>query len=173
MRILAFSALLATSIAPVALAQQANVVHFQGEVTNKTCNISLNGEPGSTIVTMPTVAAANLATTGTTAGDTPFTLEFSNCVGTLVNATIWFAGQNFNADGRLLNEGTAGNLTIQVTDVLSNSIINFNSPTASKSSTVDLTTGSATVPFVAKYYAETAVSAGTVLATTNYSVTYE
>ncbi|AWM78962.1 type 1 fimbrial protein [Gammaproteobacteria bacterium ESL0073] len=173
MKLLALSALLATSLTPVAFAaDQANVLHFQGRVTSQTCNVSLNGNPGTTVVVMPTIAEAALATTGTTAGDTPFTLEFTNCSGK-VNAKILFAGQYFNFAGRLLNTGTAKNLSIQVTDSLSNSIINFNNPNNTMSSQVDISSGTATIPFVAKYYAESPVTAGTVLASTNYEVVYE
>lgn len=173
MKLIAFSALLASSLTPFALAaEQANVVHFQGRISSQTCNVSLNGNPGSTVVVMPTVTEASLATTGSTTGDTPFTLEFSNCSGK-INARIFFAGQDFNYAGRLRNAGTAKNLSIQVTDSLSNTIINFNNPSATMSSAVDISSGTATIPFVAKYYAESPVLAGTVSAATNYEVMYE
>lgn len=173
MKLYALSALLATSITPFTFAaEQTNVLHFQGRVSSQTCDVSLNGNPGTTVVVMPTIAEAALSATGTTAGDTPFTLEFSNCSGK-VNGKILFAGQNFNFAGRLRNTGTAQNLSIQVTDSLSSSIINFNDPNNTMSSQVDLSSGTATIPFIAKYYAESPVSAGTVLASTTYEVIYE
>lgn len=169
MKIFALSALLAASLSSVTF---ADTIRFEGKIDAQTCNVSLNGNPGSTIVVMPTVSSNDLATAGATAGETPFTLEFSHCSGA-VNASVLFAGYSFNYEGRLINEGTAANLTIQVIDSISNNIINFNSPTGTISSMVDISTGTATIPFTAKYYAEDAVSAGTVLATTGYAIAYE
>lgn len=56
-------------------------VTFQGEITDHTCLVTINGETNS-VVLLPTVAVADFGGTladGQTAGLTPFTVSISDC----------------------------------------------------------------------------------------------
>lgn len=56
-------------------------VTFQGEVTDQTCAVSINGQLGS-IVLMPTVSMSDFGSTlanGQSAGQTPFTVSVTGC----------------------------------------------------------------------------------------------
>lgn len=64
----------------------APTVTFQGEVTDQTCSVNINGQTNS-VVLMPTVAMADFGATladGQSAGQTPFTVSVSNCQAQLV-----------------------------------------------------------------------------------------
>lgn len=58
-----------------------NTINFQGEVTTETCSVSVNGNNASPVVLLPTVSTSDLAASGATAGETPFTVGVSGCTG--------------------------------------------------------------------------------------------
>lgn len=74
----------------------APTVTFQGEVTDQTCSVNINGQTNS-VVLLPTVAMADFGATladGQSAGQTPFTVSVSNCraptgADRAINTTFW------------------------------------------------------------------------------------
>lgn len=71
-------------------------VTFQGEVTDQTCSVSINGQTSS-VVMLPTVATTDFGPTlanGQTAGLTPFTVSISDCTApaTDINIATKFLG---------------------------------------------------------------------------------
>ena len=98
----------------------APTVTFQGEVTDQTCAVSINGETDG-IVLLPTVSTADLAAAGATAGLTPFTITLTGCAAAGVGGeevTTNFLGHDVTAGGNLGNSAAGGatNVAIQLTD---------------------------------------------------------
>ncbi|QBJ77112.1 fimbrial protein [Aquitalea sp. USM4] len=157
-------------------------INFTGTISNVTCTLAVSGTTPGTI-TLPTVTQSALKAVGDTAGTTQFSIKLSACTGTPAptQAAAWFeTGAEVNAAGRLLTTvgGTA-------TDTLSIALYNMGSATpiaigqgngsiGSSGSPFPITSGSATLNYQAKYYAEkTGVPAGAVQAKVNYTIQYQ
>jgi major type 1 subunit fimbrin (pilin) len=83
-------------------------VTFQGEVTDQTCVVSINGETNS-VVMLPTVSVSDFSSTladGQTAGLTPFTVSISECLPpqSSLDVTTKFLGYDVDT-----NTGVLGN----------------------------------------------------------------
>ncbi|MBW4204106.1 type 1 fimbrial protein [Enterobacter cloacae subsp. cloacae] len=170
--------LVITALAGLSAQAMANTgtITFTGELTANTCNVSVDGGAASSTVTLPTVAAGVLDASGKSAGDTAFTLALSGCTGTLQTASAFFeAGAGVNTDGRLVNTGTAKNVDIQLLDgSKSNGVINAGSAAqVASAGYVDVSGGSATLPYTARYYATGATEAGTVASSVTYNIQYK
>ncbi|WP_392566612.1 fimbrial protein [Utexia brackfieldae] len=175
MKKLLSTAILAASVLPAfAFAVQSNTVTFKGEVSSQTCDVSINGVKETPVILLPTVAATQLATKGSTAAETNFTIDISGCNQTLTKAKAIFAGNNVTTTGNLGNTGTATKVSIQVKDGVGNSVLNFNGTDTVSGITAISTSGTASLPFSASYFAEDAgVTAGTVVASAQYAISYE
>ncbi|WP_082695879.1 fimbrial protein [Aquitalea pelogenes] len=175
------SALALGSIATQAFAYDGTIT-FNGTISNVTCTLAA-GSGGTGAVTLPTVTQSALKAAGDTAGATQFSIKLSNCQGTPAptQAAAWFeSGPEVNQAGRLVAT-VAGNST----DTLSIALYNINSPTpiavgqgngsiGSSGSPFQLSNGSATLNYQAKYYAEkTGVPPGAVQAKVNYTIQYQ
>lgn len=68
---------MAVELSPAATSD--NTVTFLGQVTDSTCEITLNGQPIKPVVLLPTVSASELATADSRAGTTDFVVRVSNC----------------------------------------------------------------------------------------------
>jgi P pilus assembly protein, pilin FimA len=62
--LLAASLFISTS----ALAASDNTITFQGEVTDETCSVAINGNQAKPVVLLPTVSSKDLTQDGETAG---------------------------------------------------------------------------------------------------------
>lgn len=153
-------------------------INFTGTISNVTCTLAVSGTTPGTI-TLPTVTQSALKAAGDTAGTTQFSIKLSACTGTPTptEAAAWFeTGAEVNAAGRLLT--TVGGTS---TDTLSIALYNMGSATpiaigqgSSSGSQFPITSGSATLNYQAKYYAEkTGVPAGAVQAKVNYTIQYQ
>lgn len=154
----------------------APTVTFQGEVTDQTCQVTVNSETNSTVL-LPTVSTADLATTGLTAGLTPFTITLSECAAppSDLAVTTNFLGHNVTAGGNLGNTATAGsNVAIQLTEeAAGTTAIVLNGVTGVAGLVLATGETSASYQFGAQYIAETApATAGAVTAVVEYSVSY-
>jgi major type 1 subunit fimbrin (pilin) len=110
--------LLALSLAALpALAFAApNTIHFQGEVTDQTCQVTVNGNTGDPTVLLPSVPAMSLAAANSTAGQTTFTVAVSDCmapVSTTQAISTVFVGNLVTPAGNLGNTGTATNVAVR------------------------------------------------------------
>lgn len=105
--------------APV-IAISAPKITFMGEVTDQTCEATVNGETEG-IVLLPSVPASRLASKGATSGLTPFTLSIKNCSAkpTTTQVTTRFLGHNVTTEGNLGNlamVNAATNVQLQLLD---------------------------------------------------------
>ena len=82
-----------------------NTVRFEGEVSDQTCNVSVNGE-GSPVILLPTVNKDVLSATTVTA-ETNFTISISDCDQTAnQNWGIRLVGNGVTQQGDLANRAT-------------------------------------------------------------------
>ncbi|MBS0895621.1 MULTISPECIES: fimbrial protein [Tatumella] len=154
-----------------------NTVQFQGVVSTQTCNVNINGNSASPIVLLPTVAASTLATSGSVAGATKFTVNVTGCSTGSDAASIStvFAGNNVTTNGNLGNTGTAENVSIRLLDSDGSTALAFTNggtvtTTAFTKAAADTT---ASQDLTAEYYAEAASpTAGTVAASAQYAIQY-
>ena len=63
----------------MANATSTGTITFNGEVTDTTCEVSVNGQGADATVVLPTVPATELKTSGMTTGRTNFDLQLTNC----------------------------------------------------------------------------------------------
>ncbi|NWK76796.1 fimbrial protein [Aquitalea sp. LB_tupeE] len=152
-------------------------INFTGTISSVTCSLAAAGGTNVGSVTLPTVTQSSLKNPGDTAGTTQFSIKLSGCTGTATQASAWFeSGPEINASGRILTTIAGAN-----TDTLSIALYNMGSatPISIGQSTVasapfTITSGSATLNYQAKYYAEKAVSAaGAVVGKVNYTIQYQ
>lgn len=158
-----------------------NTVHFQGEVSSQTCNVNINGNSASPIVLLPTIAASEFENPADVKGATTFTIGVSDCATGAASIKTVFAGNNITTTGNLGNTGTAKNVSIQLLDSNGTDELEFANGTTVSTAAFTKAEGatSATQTLTAQYYAEPdstttpyAVSAGTVVASAQYSITY-
>lgn len=165
----------------VGMAQAASTgtITFNGELTANTCDVVVDGQQADATVILPTVSTSQLQTATRTAGDTGFVMALSNCAGTLETASAFFqAGASVDAvTGRLLNTtGGATNVSLQLLDASSptQAVIKAGSQDQVTAMTYqDVTGGSATLPYIVRYYAEAPTTAGTVVSNVVYSIQYQ
>lgn len=152
-----------------------NTINFQGEVSAETCSVTVNGNTATPTVLMPTASTTDLAASGDTAGQTTFTMGLTGCTGNATAATTAstvFVGNQVTSTGNLGNTGTAKNVEIQLLDTKSAVIDLTSNYTASGDLTLAIGNTSSSADYIAQYYATGKSTAGTVLASLQYAVTY-
>lgn len=161
-------------------AVEGGTISFSGLITGSTCEVNVGGAGADAAVVLPTVGADTLNEATKTNGKTRFTLDLSGCTGALSQAKAYFEGGNTvdNATGRLKNTDSTGatNVSLQLRDGQDNSVINAGDATQAGSSSsgyVDISSGSASLPYYVEYYAEDAVTAGAVASQVTYSLVYK
>lgn len=165
----------------LAFAQAApNTINFQGEVTDQTCQVSVNGNPSDPTVLLPSVPAMSLATAGDTAGQTTFTVAVTGCmapVSTTQAINTVFVGNQVTPGGNLGNTGTATNVALQLLDPAAPSMPFDLSPASGVAAPgLALAVGetSASHDFAVQYITEAGgATPGSVLGSVQYSVSYQ
>lgn len=152
-----------------------NTIKFQGEVADQTCDININGNASTPLILLPTVAATSLATSGTTAGRTPFTISLTGCTASASATAIKtvFVGNNLTANGRMGNTGTAGGVSLRLVDPAAPTTpldLTGQNGAAGLSLAANATTASH--DFAVEYYSEGGATAGSVLGSVQYSISY-
>jgi len=97
-------------------AASANTITFQGEVTDETCTVAVNGESASPVVLLETVSKSQLATNGDTAGGADFDISISGCASNAAgvpNFSTVFVGNQVTGSGNLGNTDSATNVEIK------------------------------------------------------------
>lgn len=181
MKKLAIVASLAAVFGSVGLAQAAStgIITFNGELTASTCDVVVDGQAADATVVLPTVSTSQLQTATRTAGDTGFLMALNNCAGVLQTASAFFeAGTSVDqVTGRLKNmTGGATNVSLQLLDASSSSqavIQAGNQSQVTNTSYVNVSSGSASLPYTVRYYAEAPTTAGTVVSNVVYSIQYQ
>lgn len=181
MKNLTIVASLVAVFSSVGLAQAASTgtITFNGELTASTCEVAIDGQNADATVVLPTVGTNQLSSASQTAGETGFVMALNNCSGTLQTASAFFeAGASVDSvTGRLTNlSGTASNVSLQLLDGSNTNrevIQAGNSNQAANTKYQNVTSGSATLPYAVRYYAEGATTAGSVITNVVYSIQYQ
>jgi len=167
--------LLACIYSTATFAASDNTISFQGEVTDATCSLTVNGNSVAPIVLLPTIPASELAASGDVAGATEFEVGVSGCTGATTSISSVFVGNQVDTAyaGTLANTGTAKNVNIQILDTKSEPI----DLTSGYKAAGDLSPGtgesSATATYKAQYFATGVATAGTVAASLQYAISYQ
>ncbi|ABI39309.1 Fimbrial protein [Shewanella sp. MR-4] len=165
-------------VVPTAKASTGTIT-FNGEVTSSTCTVKVNGTSADAVVTLPTVSTSDLAADTVVAGRTTFTINLSECTLDANQSQVvafFESGTNVVATtGRLKNNGTAGNVSLQLLDAVNSSVIKAGDEGQKTSNTATTVAGDGTaiLPYAVEYYAEgAAATAGTVTSSVTYSIHY-
>ncbi|VTM93058.1 major fimbrial protein StkA [Raoultella planticola] len=71
-------------------AASTGTITFNGELTDSTCNVDVNGQGADATVVLPTVSVNQLTASGETTGRTSFNMNLANCVvGTQGDTPKW------------------------------------------------------------------------------------
>lgn len=90
-----------------AQAASTGTIKFNGELTATTCNVVVDNQASDATIQLPTLGINQLATAGSTAGETSFNMALSDCAGTLTTASAFFEnGTTVDTTGRLKNIST-------------------------------------------------------------------
>lgn len=167
---------LALLITQTAYADSANTITFKGEVTEQTCEVTVNGVNARPVVLLPSVAKSELASTASSAGLTAFTLGVTGCTldTDALDIKTVFVANNMTERGNLANTGTAQNVELQLmTDSTGTTAIDLRSAAPIDGITVAAGSTSGEHDFAVQYFSPNGgATAGTVIGTVQYAVTY-
>lgn len=174
----------ALALAPAAQAvtSPSGTINFTGRVVANSCVITVTGgsasAPGGAAtgnVTLPTVYTTDLATAGSVAGTTPFSISLTGCDSSFTSAqTLWNAGSNLTATGGRLKNTSGSNVDVQLlNDSNAPMDLSKSTATAQGSQSVNFSSGSATLNYSARYYASAAATAGAVNTSVQFTVIYQ
>jgi len=159
-------------------------ITINGTITDSTCSINgaASGTAADSTVTLPSVPAGALSSTGATAGTSnPSDIRFSltGCTGSATKAVARFEnGPTVDqATGNLVNQagtGAAGNVQVQLLNSQRQPInITTNANNDAATSGVDITSGNADLTYFGRYYATGAATAGAVSTSVQYTMDYQ
>lgn len=175
-------AILALGVLPCSVFATPTVT-FEGEVTDQTCSVNINGQTNS-VVMLPTVATTDFGATlanGQKAGLTPFTVAISGCTAptTDLNINTKFMGYDVDAStGVLGNRATtdaAVGYGVQLTGSSDGTNpVTLSGPTNVSGLVLKKDETSASYDFGAQYYVINATGAqpGKITAVAEYTLSY-
>lgn len=176
-KIIALSALAAMMATSAAHAASTGTITFNGELTATTCDASVDGKGPSATVKLPTLSTADLDAAGKVRGQTFYNINLSNCAGILTTASAYYeAGATVDpASGRLNTTGGATNVQLQLADGSgSRGVIKVGDASQIADTTyLDVSSGTAVLPYSVAYYATAATGPGTVVSSVVYSIQYK
>jgi major type 1 subunit fimbrin (pilin) len=159
-------------------------ITITGVVTDTTCSINgkATGTSADVAVTLPSVTAGSLATTGAVAGTSDFgdiKLTLSGCTGAATKAVARFEnGPTIDqSSGYLKNQAAAtpaNNVQVRLLNAKMqpiNILTNANNDLAANGAAI--ATGAATLNYFAQYYATGKAAAGNVNTSVQYTMTYQ
>lgn len=159
-----------------AFAQSANTITFRGEIAEQTCSVAVNGNASSPIVLLPTVSTSDLAVSGSTAGQTEFTVSLSGCIAKAAPQAVntVFLPHSVTPSGNIVNTGTATNVSLQLLDpALPAAPFLLTGGFAAPGLQVATGATSASHNFAVRYFTEgAAATAGSVVGAVQYSIAY-
>ncbi|WP_396616064.1 fimbrial protein [Lysobacter soli] len=160
-------------------------ITFTGTISDVTCTIkggdNTDGGTSNFTVKLPTVSTTALASSGQSAGDTPFSVVVggsgqTGCTNGKI-AKMWFESSTPTIDaargGRLKNTA-AGGATNVLVGLLNKAgaTIDLSTNAGGEGSKEQIADNTATLKYTAQYYATGAATAGDVNTYVNYSVVY-
>lgn len=167
---------MALLLSNMAMADSANTITFKGEVTEQTCEVTVNGVNARPVVLLPSVAKSELKAASSSAGLTTFTLGVTGCTAdtNALDIKTVFVANNMTALGNLANTGTAQNVELQLlTDATGTTVIDLRDPTPVAGITVAAGSTSGEHDYAVQYYSPNGgATAGTVVGAVQYAVTY-
>lgn len=170
---------LALLSAPFFAIAAPNTINFQGEVTDQTCVVTVNGNAANATVLLPSVAASQLTTAGDTAGQTTFTVAVSDCVAPVSTSqaiNTLFVGNLTTTAGNISNTGDATHVALQLLDPAAPGAPFNVSGTGHAAPGLVLDAGqmSASHDYAVQYVTEDGgATPGSVLGSVQYSVVYQ
>lgn len=165
-------AMAAMFLAPGARAADGTIT-FQGTITDVTCTVTVSSQSKNATITLPTVSATTLASAGSRAGTTPFTIALSGCSGTTLNQarTRFEVGTRVDvATGRLTNAGTATNVNLEL--LASDQTVISLGASSPYDVPVSIASNAGSLQYYARYYATGVAGAGTVSTSVEYTIVY-
>lgn len=166
-----------------AQAASTGTITFNGELTDTTCEVDINGQGSDATVILPTVGVNQLTASGDTTGRTSFNMNISDCVigtegGHSKVAAFFQPGNTVDlSTGRLKNVGgSATNVDLRLLDA-SNSYAPINIGNTDQvygMAYVDINTdGTALLPYAVEYFANAQTTPGTVTSSVIYNLQYK
>jgi major type 1 subunit fimbrin (pilin) len=165
------------SALPLAAQASDGQINFTGAITSQTCDISGDGQGKNFTVNLPTLSTSALASSGDTAGNTPFTIALTNCSPDSGPVQTYFElGATVDTDSHQLvnTNGTAANVQIQLLNGSDQSQIMLGLAEASQNSAqVQIVGGAANLKYSAQYATKGgAAGPGSVDTFVTYSLSY-
>ncbi|MGV5904905.1 F17A fimbrial adhesin [Escherichia coli] len=171
--------ILAAASSSATLAYDGTIT-FNGKVVDQTCSVTTGSK--DLTVTLPTVSANSLDSSGKVVGLTPFTISLEGC-----NTVAATGAQNVNAyfepnantdytTGNLTNTASSGasNVQIQLLNADGVKVIKLGQAAAAQNvDTVAINDANVTLRYNAQYYATGVATAGDVTSTVNYTIAYQ
>lgn len=153
-------------------------ITFNGRLTDTTCTIDVNGGGKLGVVQLPTIPAATLPTSGTTAAPTKFYITLTQCSGSANQVLAYFENNNAyvnSATGNLKNLITdatgATNVELQLLDS-TGKVIMVGDDNQHDGPATPISGGNATIQHAVQYYATDEAGAGLVQGQVTYQLTY-
>lgn len=159
-----------------AMAAGPNTITFMGEVSDQTCEVTINGNATNPVVLLPTATTAELASAGATAKETTFTLGVAGCDGTAFTSNTVFVGNSVDANGNLTNVASSGaaNVALQLLDAPGGAVIDLNNSTPVAGVTLAAGETEGSVDYAVQYISVAGgATAGPVMGSVQYAVSYQ
>jgi len=152
-------------------------ITFTGAISANTCTINGNdtGNKDFTVL-MPPVGVDALTTQGQTAGDTPFNILLTACTPDSGTVHVLFepgASANAATGNLTAAAGSAANVEVRILNEDETPINVTLADGAQNSQSVALDSGTATLKYVAQYFALGQAGAGAVNASAKYTIIYQ
>lgn len=165
-------------------ADSTGTISFQGNITDATCEVSINGDGATATVILPAVSTSALSAAGSSTGRTEFVMELTNClVGTsdgISKVSAYFQpGPGVDANGNLKQMTSAGatNIALQLLDGDNDTPIKAGDASQSTNNqyySIPASTEELDIPYFVQYYSEAGgATAGAVTGTVVYNLQYQ
>ncbi|WP_429066210.1 type 1 fimbrial major subunit FimA [Aeromonas bestiarum] len=170
------TAILAATAAPTpTVTVNGGAVHFRGEVVNAACAVDANSADQT--VQLGQVRSAKLAAAGSTSSTVGFNIQLADCdTAVSTRASVAFFGTAVNTTNTTvlaLQSSAAGGATNVGVQILDSKGTPQVLDGATFSAPVTLNNGTNIIPFLARYYATGAATAGTANADATFKVQYQ
>lgn len=161
----------ATQLFAICAAADQGGVNISGSVMANTCTVS----DTSKVVALPDVAASDLNTAGSVAGETSFTINFSGCLNSPGSGTPYFESNgNISGLGRLRNvSGTATNVEVELLNSNGTSIDLSKLGGSQSVTATPIIANGGTMLLKARYVSMGAAQPGTYSASLSYTMYYQ
>ncbi|MGH8486643.1 MAG: fimbrial protein, partial [Pseudomonas sp.] len=161
-----------TLLLSAGLAQANGQMSFRGSVLDGTCEV--NGGQRNVHVDLPPVSGSLLRRPGQIAGNTPFSLQLSNCPAGLNRVFTYFEpGPTVSTQGRLIvDAGGSENVEVQLRNSTNGVMDLAGAEGIQNSQVVDIVDNQALLSYSAEYYSLGGTTPGAVNTRVQYTLIY-